>query len=149
MINKHPKTLLMATALSALILTGCSSTIQSHGNQLDPNDLAKIVPGKTRLIEVEALFGRPSAEGAFDSGKIYYITQIMEERPGGKKETIARTIVQFEIDDRGIVDKMEITDETSGKTIYVLDSRTPTPGDNFGFLDQIFRNISRGKLGRN
>ena len=147
MINKHPKTLLMAAALSGLILTGCSSTILSHGNQLDPADLAKIVPGKTRLIEVEALFGRPSAEGAFDSGKIYYIAQIMEERPGGKKETIARTIVHFEIDDRGIVDSMEITDETSGKTIYTLNARTPTPGDNFGILDQIFRNISRGNLG--
>lgn len=147
MIRKHPKTLLMASVLSALVLTGCSSKITSHGNQLDPYDLAKVVPGKTRLIEVEALFGRPSAEGAFDSGSIYYIGQVMEEAPGGRKETIARTIVHFKIDDRGIVDSMEITDETSGKIIYTLDARTPTPGDNFGVLDQIFRNISRGNIG--
>lgn len=147
-MKKHnPKRLLIATALSALIFTGCSSTIESHGNQLDPFDLAKIVPGKTRQIEVEALFGRPSAEGAFDSGSIYYISQIMEEKPGGRKETISRTLVTFKIDERGIVEAMDITDETSGKTVYYLDAKTPTPGDNFGILDQIFRNISRGNIG--
>lgn len=140
----EPKRLLMATAVSAFLFAGCSSTILSHGNQLDPIALSKIKPGQTRLIEVEALFGRPSAEGAFDSGSIYYVAQIMEEKPGGRKETISRTIVKFTINDRGIVESMDIIDEKSGKNIYHLDDKTPTPGDNYGVLEQIFRNISRG-----
>jgi len=138
------KSLFIATALSALVLSGCSSTIYSHGNQLDPENLAKVKPGQTRLIEVESLFGRPSATGAFDSGSVYYIAQIMEEKPGGKKQTIARTIVNFTIDDQGIVEAIDITDQDTGRVIYHLDSKTPTPGDTYGILEQIFRNVSRG-----
>lgn len=144
---KHPKTLLMATALSAVLLSGCSSTILSHGNQLDPTALAKVQPGKTRLIEVEALFGRPSVSGTFDSGKAYYVTQVMEEKPGGRKETIMRTIVTFTYNDRGIVEALDITDEESGRNIYHSDANTPTPGDNYGVLEQIFRNVRSGNIG--
>ena len=145
---KHPKTLLMASAVSAMLLTGCSSTVLSHGNQLDPVSLAKIQPGKTRLIEVEALFGRPSVEGVFESGTVYYVTQIMEEKPASRKETLSRTIISFSYDDRGVVQSMDITDEKSGRNIYHLDAQTPTPGDNYGALEQIFRNVRAGNFGQ-
>ena len=99
MNTSYPKRIfaygLTAIALTALVSGGCSSRVYNHGNQLDPLSLSKVEPGKTRLIEVEALFGKPSATGAFDSGKVYYITQIMEEKPGARKETINRTIVAF------------------------------------------------------
>ncbi|MCE2518022.1 MAG: outer membrane protein assembly factor BamE [Alphaproteobacteria bacterium] len=138
----------MASAVSVMMLTGCSSTVLSHGNQLDPVSLAKIQPGKTRLIEVEALFGRPSIEGVFESGRVYYVTQIMEEKPAGRKETISRTIISFSYDDRGVVQAMDITDENSGRNIYHLDASTPTPGDNYGALEQIFRNVRSGNIGQ-
>ena len=131
-----------------MLLTGCSSTVLSHGNQLDPVSLAKIQPGKTRLIEVEALFGRPSVEGVFESGTVYYVTQIMEEKPAGRKETLSRTIISFSYDDRGVVQSMDITDEKSGRNIYHLDAQTPTPGDNYGALEQIFRNVRAGNFGQ-
>ena len=146
----HPKTLLITAAVSIALLTGltgCSSTVLTHGNQLDPTSLAKIMPGKTRLIEVQALFGRASVDGAFESGTVYYITQIMEEKPAGRKTTLSRTIVAFSYDERGIIQAMDITDETSGKTIYHLDAQTPTPGDNYGVLEQIFRNVRSGGIG--
>lgn len=131
-----------------MLLTGCSSTVLSHGNQLDPVSLAKIQPGKTRLIEVEALFGRPSVEGVFESGTVYYVTQIMEEKPASRKETLSRTIISFSYDDRGVVQSMDITDEKSGRNIYHLDAQTPTPGDNYGALEQIFRNVRAGNFGQ-
>lgn len=146
---KHPKTLFIATAVSAMLLTGCTSTVLSHGNQLDPTALAKVKPGKTRLIEVEALFGRPSIDGVFESGKVYYVTRIMEEKPGGRKQTLERTIIAFSYDDRGVVQAIDITDEETGRNIYHLDTRTPTPGDNYGILEQIFRNVRSGNVGSN
>ncbi len=136
----------MATAISAVLLTGCSSTILSHGNQLNPTNLSKVEPGRTRLIELEALFGRPSVEGAFDSGKVYYVSQVMEEKPGGRKTVISRTIITFSIDESGIVDAMDINDAATGRNIYHLDARTPTPGDNYGVLEQIFRNVRSGNI---
>jgi outer membrane protein assembly factor BamE (lipoprotein component of BamABCDE complex) len=146
---KYPKTFLIASAVSALMLAGCSSTILSHGNQIDPVSLAKIKPGSTRLIEVESLFGRPSTRGLFESGKVYYVTQTMEEKPAGQKKTINRTIVAFSYDDREIIQTIDITDEESGRNIYHLDAHTPTPGDNYGILEQIFRNVRSGNIGAN
>ena len=137
---------LTAVALTALVSGGCSSRVYNHGNQLDPLSLSKVEPGKTRLIEVEALFGKPSATGAFDSGKVYYITQIMEEKPGARKETINRTIVAFSYNDTGLITAIDITDEQTGRTIFHRDEKTPTPGNTYGILEQMFRNVQRGGL---
>ena len=137
---------LTAIALTALVSGGCSSRVYNHGNQLDPLSLSKVEPGKTRLIEVEALFGKPSATGAFDSGKVYYITQIMEEKPGARKETINRTIVAFSYNDTGLITAIDITDEQTGLTIFHRDEKTPTPGNTYGILEQMFRNVQRGGL---
>ena len=133
---------LAAAALAALLVAGCESRVHTHGNNIDPLVLAKIEPGKTHMLEVEALFGRPSAHGAFDSGKVYYIAQTMEEPPGGRKETVSRTLVAFSFDDGGVVTAIDITDEESGRSIFHRDEKTPTPGDTYGILEQIFRNVS-------
>ena len=132
-----------AVALASLVAAGCSSSVYVHGNQLDPLSLSKVEPGKTRLIEVESLFGRPSATGAFNSGKIYYIAQRMEEPPGGRKATVSRTLVAFSYNDRGVITAIDITDEKSGRNIYHHSEKTPTPGDTFGVLEQVFRNVQR------
>ena len=135
---------LAALAFAGLVAGGCESRVYTHGNQLDPASLAKVEPGKSRLIEVQALFGRPSATGAFDSGKIYYIAQTMEEEPGGKKLTVSRTLVAFSYDERGVITAIDITDEESGRNIYHRDEKTPTPGDTFGVIEQMFTNVRRG-----
>lgn len=144
---KSPKIFLLLTAISAALLSACTSTVLSHGNQLNPATLAKVEPGRTRLIELEALFGQPSVDGAFNSGKVYYISQTMEEKPGGRKTVASRTIITFTIDDAGIVEAMDIDDAASGRRIYHIDSSTPTPGDNYGVLQQIFSNVRSGNLG--
>ena len=141
---------LIAGFLAALLLTtGCESKIYTHGNQLEPEKLARVQPGSTRLIELEALFGKPSAYGAFGSGQVYYIHQNMEEAPGRRKTTINRTIVTFTLDQNNVVQALDIIDQESGRTVYHLDAKTPTPGDNFGILQQIFSNVRRGNLGTN
>jgi len=147
MNGSDPKTFFLtrffAAGCLAISLVACSSVVTSHGNTLDPVKLARIEPGKSRMIEVEALFGRPSVDGAFDSGKAYYIAQIMEEPPGGKKTPINRTIVSFSFNDKGIVTAVDITDEATGRNVFHIDEKTPTPGDTFGILEQIFSNVSK------
>lgn len=142
MKSKLAKTF-FAVALAGTFLTGCESVVTQHGNILDPIELARIEPGKTRLIEVEALFGKPSATGAFDSGKTYYVSQIMEEKPGGKKLPLKRTVVAFTHNERGTITSIDIIDDSTGLTIFHRDEKTPTPGDTYGVLEQIFRNVSR------
>jgi outer membrane protein assembly factor BamE (lipoprotein component of BamABCDE complex) len=141
-----PAKIFFTVALVGMFLGGCESIVTQHGNILDANSLARIEPGKTRLIEVEALFGKPSATGAFNSGTVYYVSQIMEEKPGGKKTPVKRTVVAFTHDSSGVITDMTITDSTTGQTVFHRNEKTPTPGDTFGVLEQIFRNVSRPRV---
>ena len=70
----------------------------------------------------------------------------MEEKPGARKETINRTIVAFSYNDTGLITAIDITDEQTGRTIFHRDEKTPTPGNTYGILEQMFRNVQRGGL---
>ena len=135
------RTALLAGVIS-LSLAGCEATIAPHGHAVDATELDQIVPGQTSLVDLTAILGKPSFEGAFDSGKIYYLSEVMVEPPGGRKRASTRTLIVISLED-DIVRDIEVRDETSGKTIAYLDERSPTPGDNFGVTEQIFSTLRR------
>ena len=132
---------LLAGVIS-LSLAGCEATIAPHGHAVDATELDQIVPGQTSLVDLTAILGKPSFEGAFDSGKIYYLSEVMVEPPGGRKRASTRTLIVISLED-DIVRDIEVRDETSGNTIAYLDERSPTPGDNFGVTEQIFSTLRR------
>ena len=133
----------LGVGLLAIGMTACESRISAHGHAVDSTELDQIIPGETRLADLEAVLGRPSFEGAFDSGKIYYISEVMVEPPAGRKRTSARTLIVISLDDTKTVSAIEVRDETSGKTIAYLDERSPTPGDTFGVTEQMFSTLRR------
>ena len=135
------RTALLAGVIS-LSLAGCEATIAPHGHAVDATELDQIVPGQTSLVDLTAILGKPSFEGAFDSGKIYYLSEVMVEPPGGRKRASTRTLIVISLED-DIVRDIEVRDESSGKTIAYLDERSPTPGDNFGVTEQIFSTLRR------
>ena len=135
------RTALLAGVIS-LSLAGCEATIAPHGHAVDATELDQIVPGQTTLVDLTAILGKPSFEGAFDSGKIYYLSEVMVEPPGGRKRASTRTLIVISLED-DIVRDIEVRDETSGNTIAYLDERSPTPGDNFGVTEQIFSTLRR------
>ena len=124
-------------------LSGCESKTMTHGHSIDEANLSEIRVGESTRIDLLASFGKPSFNGAFDSGKIYYVSQVMVEPAGGKKKTEKRQIVAFTLDADDIVTAIDLIDETSGRTVLYLDEKTPTPGDNFGAIDQVFSNLKR------
>ena len=132
---------LLAGVIS-LSLAGCEATIAPHGHAVDATELDQIVPGQTSLVDLTAILGKPSFEGAFDSGKIYYLSEVMVEPPGGRKRASTRTLIVISLEE-DIVRDIEVRDETSGNTIAFLDERSPTPGDNFGVTEQIFSTLRR------
>ena len=135
------RTALLAGVIS-LSLAGCEATIAPHGHAVDATELDQIVPGQTSLVDLTEILGKPSFEGAFDSGKIYYLSEIMVEPPGGRNRASTRTLIVISLED-DIVRDIEVRDETSGNTIAYLDERSPTPGDNFGVTEQIFSTLRR------
>ena len=132
----------LLAGLISLSLVGCEATIAPHGHAVDATELDQIVPGQTSLVDLTAILGKPSFEGAFDSGKVYYLSEVMVEPPGGRKRASTRTLIVISLKD-DIVRDIEVRDEASGKTIAYLDERSPTPGDNFGVTEQIFSTLRR------
>jgi outer membrane protein assembly factor BamE (lipoprotein component of BamABCDE complex) len=132
----------LLAGLISLSLVGCEATIAPHGHAVDATELDQIVPGQTSLVDLTAILGKPSFEGAFDSGKVYYLSEVMVEPPGGRKRASTRTLIVISLED-DIVRVIEVRDESSGKTIAYLDERSPTPGDNFGVTEQIFSTLRR------
>ena len=133
----------LIVAILAMGLASCESRISSHGHAVDAEELNQIVPGETRLADLQAVLGRPSFEGAFESGKVYYISEVMVEPPGGRKRASTRTLIVISLDGKDIVTAIEVRDETNGKTIAYLDEKSPTPGDTFGVAEQLFSTLRR------
>ena len=139
----HRLRMALVAMIAAIALAGCESTIAPHGHSIDSIELDQIVPGQTTHADVRAVLGKPSFEGAFDSGKIYYLSEVMIEPPGGRKRLSARTMIVIALDEAGVVTEIEVRDETSGNRIAYLDEKSPTPGDNFGVAEQIFSTLRR------
>lgn len=133
----------LLVGLFAITLAACESRISSHGHAIDASELDQIIPGETRLADLQAMLGTPSFEGAFDSGKIYYVSEVMIEPPAGIKRAATRTLIVISLDDAKTVSAIEVRDETSGTTIAYLDERSPTPGDTFGVTEQLFSTLRR------
>ena len=133
-----------ALIMSLAIFSGCSSKISTHGHTLEKAKLDLLVPGETSLSDILILFGKPSFDGAFGSGKIYYNNQVMETEVAGHSKTLSRTLLILTIDKNEILQNLEIQSIDDDIEVTKLDAKTPTPGDNYGLAEQIFSNI--GKL---
>ena len=131
---------LMSLAALFVLLIGCQ---EATDPAVEKEAVEELIKGYHRVLESAYQGRNVDLAGAFDSGKVYYIAQVMEEAPGGKKTPISRTIVTFTYDDKGIVTALDITDEETGRNVFHIDEKTPTPGDTYGILDQIFSNVSR------
>ena len=82
----------------SLSLVGCEATIAPPGHAVDATDLDQIFPGQTSRVELTAILGTPSFEGAFDSGKVYYLSEVMVEPPGGRKRASTRTLIVISLE---------------------------------------------------
>ncbi|MGC6411828.1 MAG: outer membrane protein assembly factor BamE [Candidatus Puniceispirillaceae bacterium] len=129
--------------LLAAVMSACAPRLSSHGHMIDPMELEQIVPGESNRDDVLDILGNPSFSGAFNEDKYYYVSQMMEEPVGGYKTSIKRTIFVMSFDENDILQTIDIRDEATGINVITLDAKTPTPGDNFGVLEQIFGNLRR------
>lgn len=125
------------------LIGGCGGQISEHGHAITQVELNAIEIGRSKKADVLDALGQPSFEGAFNSQKLYYVSQIMEAPVAGVNTTKARTIYTFTFDNDNLLQSIDLTDKESGRVIAHIDEKTPTPGDTFGVLQQVFSNIMR------
>ena len=54
-----------------------------------------------------------------------------------------RSIYIFTLNKNNVLEAIDIVNKDDGLTIAHIDDKTPTPGDTFGILDQVFTNMKR------
>ena len=127
-------------------LGGCGDRISSHGHIINENELKQINIGTTTRANILDMLGQPSFKGAFDKRKLYYSSQIMLQPVASTKQTQKRIIYVFTLNDENILQSIDLINKEDGFQIAHIDDKTPTPGDTFGILKQVFSNLKRRQV---
>ena len=130
-------------SLGLAALGACGDRISSHGQIINENELKQINIGTTTKTDIMDMLGQPSFDGAFDTQKLYYSSQVMLQPVASTKQTQQRIVYIFKLDDNNILESIDLINKEDGLQIAHIDDKTPTPGDTFGVLDQVFSNLKR------
>lgn len=142
MLNSKPSRLLFSVAIAGL-LVACTPKIDVRGNLLDPERLSEVVPGEITRNEVEEILGTPSSKAVFDKETWLYVSQRTETLAFFEPEVKERSVVIVKFDKKGVVSKIETLTAENGKKIQPIDRVTPTSGNKFRLIDQLFGNLGR------
>ncbi len=146
----HPRyirfALFFVASLGLAAVGGCGDRISSHGHIINENELKQINIGTTTRADILDMLGQPSFKGAFDTQKLYYSSQVMLQPVASTKQTQKRIIYIFTLDDKNILQSIDIMNKEDSLQIAHIDDKTPTPGDTFGILEQVFSNLKRRKV---
>jgi len=134
--------LLLAACLTAA-LGACAPRIDVRGNVPDPERLSEIVPGEFSRNEVAEILGSPSSIAAFDEETWYYVSQRTETLAFFAPEIKERKVLILHFDTQGILADIEQLSAEDGRPIVPIERKTPTAGNEFKLLDQLFGNLGR------
>ena len=138
--------LFFVASLGLAAVGGCGDRISSHGHIINENELKQINIGTTTRADILDMLGQPSFKGAFDTQKLYYSSQVMLQPVASTKQTQKRIIYIFTLDDKNMLQSIDLMNKEDGLQIAHIDDKTPTPGDTFGILEQVFSNTKRRKV---
>ena len=138
--------LLIVASLGLSAVGGCGDRISSHGHIINENELKQIKVGTTTRADILDMLGQPSFKGAFDTQKLYYSSQVMLQPVASTKQTQKRIVYIFTLNEKNILQSIDLMNKEDGLQIAHINDKTPTPGDTFGILEQVFSNLKRGKV---
>ena len=130
-------------SLGLTSISGCGDRTSSHGHIINENELKQIVIGATTKADIVQLLGQPSFGGAFEKQKLYYSSQVMLQPVASVKRAQRRVIYIFTLNKNNVLEGIDLVNKDDGLTIAHIDDKTPTPGDTFGILEQMFKNLRR------
>ena len=143
----HPRyirfALCFVASLGLAAVGACGDRISSHGHVINENELKQINIGTTTRADILDMLGQPSFKGAFDTQKLYYSSQVMLQPVASTKQTQKRLIYIFTLDNKNILESIDLINKEDGLQVAHIDDKTPTPGDTFGILEQVFSNFRR------
>lgn len=136
--------LLGAVALSAVwLLQGCAGEVATHGDMIQDEKLAQIVPFQQSQRDVLAILGSPSTVSVLDGEAWYYIGDRRESLAFFKPELLERDTVVISFDPNGMVTGVDKTTADEEIGIEVVERETPTHGSDLTMIEQFLGNLGR------
>ena len=133
----------LGAAAVALAITGCSPTLETHGNIPDPEIVQSVRIGMSNREQVSQMLGTPSAVATFDKESWYYVGMRTSRLAFLEPEILERKVLVVRFDDQGIVRQVEHLTKEDGREIQVVDRKTPTRGKELTVIEQILGNVGR------
>lgn len=125
-----------------LTLTGCA-TIDIHGHVIEPEQLNSIQVGVTTKEQVGKLLGTPSSVSTFGNKTWFYMSEKTQRRAFFSPTVLKSNITRIVFDDEGRVKSIDSLTEADKQVISHINRSTPTAGQDFNVLKQIFGNVGR------
>lgn len=133
----------LAPLIAASALAACEPRIDVHGFMPNVELVARIAPGTQSKFDVAAILGTPSTVSTFDESTWYYITQQSQTFAFLEPEIIDQRVLVVRFNDADRVSSVNTYTLEDGLIVDPVSRQTPTAGNEFTLLQQLFGNIGR------
>jgi outer membrane protein assembly factor BamE (lipoprotein component of BamABCDE complex) len=144
-INRLLRTAAMSLALAA---AACSPTIENRGYVPDVEALERVKPGGQSRTDVAELLGTPSSVTPFSEDTWIYIQRKTSTVAFFEPRVLEQNVVVVDFDDAGIVRDVRRYTLEDGKLIDPVTRKTPAPGKELSFLEQLVGNVGKFNANR-
>jgi len=141
--RKRPVWALGAMMLIGLALAACQPRIDSRGYVPTGDDLERVRPGLQGREEVQKILGSPSSISTFTDDRWYYISKKTRTMAFYTPTVLEQNVVVVEFDDGGIVKEIRRYALEDGLVIDPVTRKTPAPGRELSFLEQLIGNFGK------
>jgi outer membrane protein assembly factor BamE (lipoprotein component of BamABCDE complex) len=141
--RRHPSWALGGMVLLGLALGACQARIDSRGYVPTGDDLERVKPGFQGREEVQEILGSPSSISTFADDRWYYISKKTRTVAFYTPTVLEQNVVVVEFDDSGIVKEIRRYALEDGLIIDPVTRKTPAPGLELSFLEQLLGNFGK------
>jgi outer membrane protein assembly factor BamE (lipoprotein component of BamABCDE complex) len=146
---RHGSRPLVALALGALLISGCTRIRDHQGYIVDEPLITAIQPGVDNRESVTGTLGRPTFVGQFDQRDWYYVSRNTRQLAFYMPRPSEQTVLHIRFDAAGNVEQVNRTGLELVSNISPSGETTPTLGTNRSLLEELFGNIGAvGQTGR-
>lgn len=125
------------------LLAACAGEVNTHGDMVQDERLARIIPHQHSQRDVLAILGSPSTLSVLDGEAWYYIGDRRESLAFFKPDLLERETVVVSFDETGVVSSVEKAIVDEEHKIEVVERETPTHGSDLTMVEQFLGNIGR------
>ncbi len=126
-----------------LSLSSCAAQVSNHGNTVESDRIAQIVPGLSSQQDVEALLGSPSSVSVLDGQEWYYIGSRYSTVAFFAPDVVERQVLTITFDADGVVESVDSLDAGNGREVQLVKRETRTRGNDLTIVQQLLGNVGR------